>query len=568
MKRFFLAVAAFFLLLPFGAGAQSSDESIRTFNVSARLEADRGFTVTEEIAYDLGATPHHGIIREIPEWYDRNGGRYSLQFSVKEVTLDGRSVKYDVSHSSGRMRVKIGDADEFIEGVHVYRITYFTDRAVNFFDGAGELYWNVTGNEWEVPISQAAFMLTGPDGFDASSASKKCFTGVFGSTEEQCDVRGTANQAQFTARSAFPPGEGMTVVIGFPKGVVQEPTVLETIGRVVRDNGILALPLIVLGIMLWLWHTKGRDPEGRGTVVPHYAAPRTLSPAELVALETQDVPMRAVTATILDLARRGYLKIDFGEEKGMFKKTTAYMFIKQKDADSGLSDADKEVFNGLFETGDRTTLTELKGSFYKRVSPFKNAVFASLKHRGLFEASPISVRALYTGTAIGLGAIGIWVAGPIFGGIGIAAFVLSALIIAVIGWYMPRSTAEGAAALEEVKGFKWFLSVTEKDRLAFHNAPQLKPLMFHAFLPAAIAFGVEEKWAEQFNGLDIPPPDYATGSVLHHWMAMNFVHDLNRMNSAAAASAYVAPSSAGSGGSGFSGGGGGGGFGGGGGGSW
>ncbi len=119
-----------------------------------------------------------------------------------------------------------------------------------------------------------------------------------------------------------------------------------------------------------------------------------------------------------------------------------------------------------------------------------------------------------------------------------------------------------------MEGFKWFLSVTEKDRLAFHNAPKLKPEQFHAFLPAAIVFGVENQWAGQFKSLDVPPPDYATGAVLTNCNALNFANSLGTLNTAAAASAYAAPASAGSGGSGFGGGAAGGGGGGGGGGSW
>jgi uncharacterized membrane protein len=145
---------------------------------------------------------------------------------------------------------------------------------------------------------------------------------------------------------------------------------------------------------------------------------------------------------------------------------------------------------------------------------------------------------------------------------------LCAAIIGAFGWFMPRRTQEGAYVDEEVKGFKWFLSVTEKQRLAFTDAPERKPEQFHMFLSYAIAFGVEEKWAEQFAGIDIPAPDYVSGNVLMNWTAMNFVHDLNSLHQTAAASAFAAPSSAGGGGSGFSGGGSGGGGGGGGGGSW
>lgn len=566
MKFRFAAFLALIWLVPSAALAQIG-ESIDVFHVDARLDAHRRLTVTESIRYDFGEHERHGIYRDIPVRYERNGGNYNLRLSVDEVTMDGDAVPYDTSREGDDLRLKIGDPDETINGLHTYVITYHTDRAINFFDGEGELYWNVTGNGWPVPIASAAVTLTGPEGFDAAKAQTACYTGVFGSTERACATSGVGNQTTVQTTASLAEGEGLTFVVRFPKGLITEPTLADKIWGFIADNGVLSLPFFTLGFMLWLWNRKGRDPKGRGTIIPQYEAPRGLSPAELSSLKEQDVPMRTVTATILDLARRGFLKIDFGEEKGFLRKSTTYTFIKVKEAD-GLSAADAGIFNGLFEKGESVELSELKGSFYKRITPFKNAIFRSLKTKGFFEASPITVRSTYIGIAIAVGVVSIWLLGAFLNGLAIVSLVVSAVIIAIVGWFMPRTTPEGAVALEEVEGFKWFLSVTEKDRLAFHNAPAVKPAMFHEFLPAAIAFGVEEKWAEQFKGLDIPPPSYATGSVLNHWVAMNFVHDLGRMNEAAASSAYAAPSSAGSGGSGFSGGGSGGGFGGGGGGSW
>jgi uncharacterized membrane protein len=288
----------------------------------------------------------------------------------------------------------------------------------------------------------------------------------------------------------------------------------------------------------------------------------------MVALQMQEVPARAITATILDLARRGYLKIDFGEQKKLLGSTQTYTFIKVKEPDESLNSAEREVFDGLFDLSDTVELKELVGRFGKHVDLFKSFVFSLLKQQHLFEENPALIRGGYIGVAIALVVAVFWFVGSFVTTMTSAAIIISAGIIAGMGWFMPRATREGAIALEEIEGFKWFLAVTERDRLKFHNAPQVKPEQFHAFLPAAVAFGVEEQWAEQFKGLDVPPPSYATGSILHNWMALNFVHDLSRMNTVAAASAFQPPSSAGKGGSGFSGGGSGGGFGGGGGGSW
>lgn len=562
-----LLIASLFWLLPLTVQAQATTERIVSFDVQARLEADRTLTVTEEIAYDFGAAERHGMFRVIPERYERAGGSYNYRYQVTGVTRDGRSEPFKTSRSGGKLTVKIGDPDRTVTGRHVYALTYRTDRAVNFFDGEGELYWNVTGNDWKFPILASSLTLTGPDGFNASAARKICYTGLYGSTEQGCSIVAQGNQAAFKSNRAFGAGEGLTVAVRFPPGLIAEPTALDRLLRIVRDNGVLFLPIATLLAMLWLWHTKGRDPKGRGTIIPQYEPPRGLTPAEMSGLREQDVPQKAVTATILDLARRGYLKINFSESKGWLGDSLKYAFIKRKAAD-GLTDFEAVIYDGLFESGDEVSLEELKHKFYKHIGPFKKDALESLVTRNLFSANPAKVRGKYLGAALVVAFLAIWLAGGWLNPLTTGAAIASAAVIAIVGWFMPTKTREGAVALEEVEGFKWFLSVTEKDRLAFHNAPALKPEQFHAFLPAAIVFGVEKQWAGQFKGLDVPPPDYATGAVLMHWSALNFASSLGSLNTAAAASAYAAPSSAGSGGSGFGGGGSGGGGGGGGGGSW
>lgn len=551
-------------LMPFGALAQGG-ESIASFDVQAMVEPDRMVTVTETITYDFGSAERHGIFREIPVRYERNGATYRLRLDVGEVLMDGAAVPWEITDRSP-LTLKIGDPDVTITGQHVYQISYRTDRALNFVEGAAELYWNVTGNGWEVPIREAAMRIEGPDGFIAANAETVCFVGVYGSTEESCDVETAGSRVSLTAHRVLQSGEGMTVAVRFPAGMIAEPTTQERVQQFVADNWTIAIPFVVLAGMLWLWFTRGREPKGRGTVVPQYAPPRGMTPAEMVSLRDQQVPTQVVTATLLDLARRGYFKIVFGEAKRLFKKEQTYTFVKQKEADANVNEAEKQLLDGLFRDGAEVTLEDLKGTFYKEVALFKKAVMKQLQAQKLFTAHPGRVRGLYMGAAFAIVLVSFWFLAVLATPLTFVMMLVSAIVVGVLGYFMPQKTKEGAVVLEEVQGFKWFLSVTEKDRLKFHNAPALKPAQFHQFLPAAVAFGVEEAWAKQFQGLDIPPPDYATG--MPQWNAFLFASAMQDLNRSATQAAYTAPSSAGAGGSGFSGGGSGGGFGGGGGGSW
>ena len=555
--------------IPSSVFAQRS-EAVENFQAIVLVSSDRTVEITEKIDY-LFSEPRHGIYREIPTVYERNSGRYLLRLDVKEVLMDGQSVPYKIESRTPNLRIKIGDPDQRISGQRIFTIVYSTDRAINFFDESSEFYWNVTGDGWDVPIRKANLSLVGPANYDANAARITCYTGSTGSSNtENCRMVSQANTVQMES-GYLEPGQGMTIAVEFPKDMIAVPTTKEKIKWFLQDNGILGLPILAFIIMFILWYRKGKEPKGRGTVIPQYKPPRGLSPMEMQMLEKQGSTNTSITATIIDLARRGYLKIVYGEETKIFGKTISheYSFEKQKEADADLKTHEKMILDGLFKEGNqKTEATELKKSFYKSVLSAKDSTMKELAMNKFFEKNPNSVRVAYIVAGSVIFAISFWLVPALgYGFVGIISTALTALIVIVFGWFMPAKTHEGAVILEEVQGFKWFLSVTEKDRLAFHNAPELKPEQFHAFLPFAIVFGVEEKWAKQFEHLVVPQPDYVSGYGAG-WNPMLFAHSLHTMDSSLATTAYAPPSSAGSGGSGFSGGGVGGGFGGGGGGSW
>ena len=548
------------------AQTSASADKISEFAATAVLQEDRTLTVTETIAYDFGSIPGHGIDRIIPASYRRNGGSYKLRFEIGEVTMDGASVPYEIKGRSPNFRIRIGDSDRTITGSHTYRITYRTDRAINFFDGEGELYWNVTGNGWEVPIRSATFSLVGPSSFDGVAAKTVCYTGIAGSTVQNCGMQAQANTVQVESMGPLDPREGLTVAVRFPKGLIAPPTFWERLAILIGDNWILVVPCLVFAFMFWHWHTRGRDPKGRGTVIPQYEAPRGLTSIEMVALMKQVAGPSGITATIIDLARRGYLKIEFSETKKLIGSSTSYTFHVLKELEETAPPFERSIYDGIASKGTAVTLESLKGSFYKAMTKAQEQTFTSLRKKGFFGRNPQTVRGIYVGIASVVGFAAVY-ASSMLGMLATLSLVAASLFIAGFGWFMPTKTKEGAIALEEVEGFKWFLSVTEKDRLKFTDAPALKPEQFHAFLPAAIAFGVEDEWVKQFAGMEIPEPSYASGYGAWHPLA--FTHAMHSFGAAAATTAYVAPQSAAGGGrSGFGGGFSGGGFGGGGGGRW
>lgn len=587
-KRLFAIFAAFamFSALPAAVAAQvggepdavpigqsgSVNETIRSFEVEATVTSDRLVKISERIEYDFGQLDKHGIYRVIPETYVRDGISYGYRYSVTGVKLDGVDEPYSESRQGDALYLKIGRELETITGSHIYTITYETDKAITFFEDHDELYWNVTGNGWEVPIERTSFRLVSPLGSDAARPFI-CYTGHLGSTEQDCGLTADKDALLVNSRRILNAQEGMTVVFSFPKGMINQPTESELFWEAVRDNLILLAPLLAALAMFYIWRTKGKDPAPE-TIIPQYESPRGMSPMVLSgALGGGAIQATGpgATATIIDMARKGYLHIEYGEKKGFFGGITqTYTFLKKQSPSEVAPAWEIRIWDGLFDQGrrDRTTFDDLKeDKFYQDVSSAGSAATKELQKLHIFVSNPYVVRTMYFLAAF-MSAFVVLVIGlssPVGGLAAAATFV----VIAVFGWFMPKRTAEGTSIVAEVKGFKWFLSVTEEERLKFHNAPARTPEEFMELLPSAIALGVEKQWADQFKDIQLAPPEWAEGPRANMLTSLALIHAIDTMHSQSAAAVYSPPqSTAGGGGSGFSGGGSGGGGGGGGGGSW
>jgi uncharacterized membrane protein YgcG len=485
------------------------------------------------------------------------------------VTMDKEPVDYQVTEQSDGLSIKIGFPNRYVSGQHTYAITYETDRAINFFPDHSELYWNVTGNDWLIPIERAQFTL---DVLTPNAVAPKmqlaCFTGVSGSTETACTAQAQAQGARavFKTTRLLDLEEGLTIVVGLPAGLIVAPTLMEKIGMLLADNWIMLLPFAVFLIMFLLWFFTGRDPK-LGVIIPLYESPRDLNPAELAAAyEDGALPERAFPAVIINLAQRGYLHVRY-EKDGADE--TGFSFIKKKPADANLLDDERAVFEGLFKSGGLTSVSDLrKSKFYMAAEAARKAVWERLKEKKVFRQRPALVRAGYVSVGVLMIVISFMLIDPFI--LIPAVGIISGVIILGFAMVMPRRTADGAKLLAEIKGFEWFLSVTEKERLKFHDAPKKTPEQFQRMLPYAIALKVDKEWADQFQGISLKSPEWAEGRGWSAAHAVAFTANLQSMQTATAKVYHnPASSSAGSGHSGFGGGGhSGGGGGGGGGGSW
>ncbi|MDI6778232.1 MAG: DUF2207 domain-containing protein [Patescibacteria group bacterium] len=552
-------------------------EKIASFAGEIKINSDSTIDVKETIAYDFGDQQKHGIFRFIPVKYKARGGNYNLRISnIKVADENGAPYNFTTSYPGDNVEIKIGDADKFVSGTKNYVISYVIRRAVNYFPDHDELYWNFTGDKRQIPIESSSLKVILPEAAK-ENLQYKCFQGVFGSTNE-CAASVSENIIEYNSGEILNPGEGMTIVAGWPKGITPEPTVFQKMLDIARDNWTLFVPIIVFALMFRLWSKKGRDPRGRGTIIAQYESPDQLAPAEIGTMIDGSADNQDVSATIIDLAVRGFLKIKRMEEKGFLGiKSTDYTFIKLKDEEPERN-FEKEVMKGIFDpekadangaSGEKEKkLSDLKNKFYKTLSDVKDLLYKGVTEKRYYTSNPNNTRILWIVAGVMSGGFLAGIFGSIQGGWGIFSGIVSGIIILVFGWLMPAVTAKGAELKENILGFKDFLSVTETDRLKFHNAPEKNPQMFEKFLPHAMVLGVEKEWAKQFEGMYNQQPDWYEDSSGRMFSAIILSSIVSDFSSTATAAMASQPSSAAGGGSGFSGGGGGGGFGGGGGGSW
>jgi uncharacterized membrane protein len=325
--------------------------------------------------------------------------------------------------------------------------------------------------------------------------------------------------------------------------------------------------------MWWVWHTRGRDPRRR-PIATCYEPPGQLTPAEAGTLVDHSPDPRDVTATLVDLAVRGYLHIKESEEQRLLglMSSTDYAFTLKKPRSewAALKPHERELLERMFGAGDRVELADLKNEFYKHLPEVRSKIFRELIDHGCYVRRPDHVRAYFVVGAIAAAVVIIALgtaaseAFGLSGGAAVIAGIATGVIVLGFGLVMPSRTERGTRMLEGALGFEEFLSRVEKDRL---DRLVKSPELFEKYLPYAMAFGVEDKWARAFEGIYTTPPAWYSGTNPHGFRPRVFVSDLGQMSTRAAAAMASKPRS--SGGSGFSSGGSsGGGFGGGGGGGF
>ena len=574
MQLFRRVWAACLLALVCAIPAGARQLVIRNFNEQVTVGPDGAIEVMEFIEAQFVGGPWHGLYRTIPvEYTSPQGLNYSLFLELLSV-MDGDAnpLKYEQSRQGRyiKFKVYVPDADNSTRTVVLH---YRVRNALGFFEDHDELYWNVTGNEWDAPIMAATGKIELPSGVTGLRAI--AYTGAFGSRAADAQVNVKDNTIEMQAMRPLGFHEGLTAVVGWDKGLVQPPTTLEKAWLLLRSNWPFFIPIGIFVVMLWLWWTRGRDPE-HDAVTVEYDPPDKLTPGECGALIENEASMRDITATLVDLAVKGYITIEQKEDSGLlaFLHHKDYVFHLKKPVTEwrGAREHELQLLAALFDTGATTEvkLSDLQNHFYKHLPSIRGAIFDALVGDGYYLHRPDTVRQAYLGAGMVIGFLLAAASQALAKSTGIVqvtwmlAGIVTGGVICGFGWFMPARTRTGAQTLSKVLGFEEFLGRVESDRIArMENAPSV----FEKYLPYAMALHVEKKWVQSFAGIGMQPPQWYQGAYGAGFQPYLLVNDLNAMSTQAGMVMASAPRSAG--GLGFGGGGGaGGGFGGGGGGGF
>ena len=499
------------LLTSISSSAQGHNWRIADFKDTISIAPDGKALVSEKITL-VFAGQWHGIHRTIPvEYPGADGTNYTLFLDVLSITDEnGNKLKYDSSKSGAYRDLKIYIPDA-VDATRVVNIDYSVRNGVRFFDNYDEFYWNVTGNDWPVPIDHASVFVTLPENA-ASGLRAQAFTGAYGS--KQSDASAEVQGAEVVSETTRPLSMrgGLTIDIYIPQGVIKAPSALTKLGWFLGSNPVVFLPLFTLAVMFGLWYSVGRDADPGVSVAPQYEPPKGLTPAEAGTLIGDTIHPRDITSTIVDLAVRGYIKIE--------EKVDTFLVFHHKDyllhllkANTGwgpeLAPHERVMLENIFAGGTETRLSDLKNRFYTVIPVVREDIMSALKKKGIYALDPESANgySIVAAVVIAILVVGVQVLGWMNLFYSVPLLIGSVLISALIWWLFAREmtakTVVGARTHVAVLGFQEFMNRVDADRIK-----RMPPDTFEKFLPYAMALGVEHHWAQAFDGIIKDPPSW------------------------------------------------------------
>lgn len=624
MKRFLLLFYLLFFTLIFSQENDSIEdpkagvERITSFHSDMNVDNKSALTVTEHInVHSLGINIKRGIYRALPLSRNLNNKTQKVKYDIISVKKDGVEEDYHEENEDGYLKIYVGNKDIILSpGDYQYEITYKTENQIGFFNRYDEIYWNVNGTVWDFAIDSISAKVTLPQG--TKILQNSCYTGSYGNNSQKCNVKVLSDNSMEWSAKDLAAGEGLTIAAGFQKGIMIPPPP----PGFLEKFGILIMAIFIfLGLILYYyltWKKYGIDPE-KPTIYPQFYVPENLSPASLGYLQNENFKNKFLTAAIINLAVKGFLKIIEGEDSGIlgFFNTKTFTLHKLKEPDESLPKEEINVMNTLFTENDsikfdgkynskiETVVSSFKGALQFQHDKFLNEgnnfskvvvpilIITVIYGLGLFISYKIDPEpekivggiAIYVISLVLFFVISFlsnrvsWkflIPVPIFVIIGLIGFIkvgnsggelinfsvcyffiiLAFTSLMMYQYLIRRPSEEKLRKKSLIEGFKMYMGAAENEQLKFHNPPQMTPQVFETLLPYAMVLGVDQIWGEKF---DTMMKNMANGTpYVHSWYMGSSINQLsfgNTLNSSLTNSIKSAATQPSSSGSGSGGGG-------------
>lgn len=353
-------------------------EHILSFDAYAHFNNDGSMDMRENIkVLSLGQEIKRGIFRTLPLTWNRQDGKiFKVDYQIKSVLRDGIPEPFSVDKTSDTLTVRMGSAEHILKpAIYQYEIHYQVRNHFSRFIDWDELYWNVTGNGWDYPITKASFQLELPDashyrdseGKDTRLRSIDIYTGFTGAKEQNARIlpNGTVQTTQ-----PLDSGEGLTVVYTWPRDILanaDDPQAASPLVHLLLPTLmtiVLWIPVLLLGLYCLGWWRKNVTAIGlkMPPVIPLYAMPANLSPGSLRFITQRKYDNVAFSSDLLDLVAKRCVAITVKANKinnpwlSKFKSLDKQWLSYQPENKNQRLTADDKHLLGLLFTGKRKNI--------------------------------------------------------------------------------------------------------------------------------------------------------------------------------------------------------------------
>lgn len=488
------------------------EEKIYAFHSEIEIDESASIMVQEKIwIYAAGNLFKRGITRALPlTRRDAENHPVRVNYNIREVLLDGNPVNFFTEKEGGDLVIYAGERDKYLlPGYYTYEIYYETAGQIGFFSDYDELSWNVNGLS-ERSMDSVSAVVRLPAG--AEIISSRCYTGRPGSAESNCISQADDEATMEVLAVNLPPEEMLTLSVGFTKGVVtqppeQQPRAFNWFER----KGLALISILFLSFLFFYyfdsWRRYGVDPQ-KPVVIPQFAPPDGLSPASVGMLYKGHFLDDLVTASIVNLSVKGFLRIDEVVEKsGLFglRRDKHYQLLKLKEEEQSLPPEEQIVMKRLFAGGQMITLT---GKYDETIAMMMSEFRKSLKKqhgavlsegRNLkYHLVPWLMLLLYFFIIDGFAVNELLQFRANHTAL-IATLLLWLVSYLLYAWLIVRPGERKLHYRSAVEGLKMYLDVAEEKQLQFFNPPEVTPALFEQLLPYAIALDMEKVWGDKFE---------------------------------------------------------------------